>query len=113
MVPNAPELRLPFGAVKFARSNRLNASIRTSTLARSPSETILLAARSTCQNFGPRTLLRGALPNGWLGSVGMTTQSLLNQFVIDCWPAGAYGTPGRFGRSLLLPPKSRASPGTR
>ena len=30
---------------------------------------------STCQNSGPRTLLRAALPNGWLGSVGMTTAS--------------------------------------
>src|SRR2546428_12492093 len=98
MVPNAPELRLPLGAVKFARSKRLNASTRTSTLIRSPSDTILLAARSTCQNFGPRTLLRGALPNGWLGSVGMTTQSLLNQFVIDCWSAGAYGSHVRVGR---------------
>ena len=33
------------------------------------------AAKSTCQNSGPRYALRGALPNGWLGSVGMTTDA--------------------------------------
>ena len=40
------------------------------------------AARSNCQKFGPRTVLRSALPNGWLGSVGTTTQALLNQLLI-------------------------------
>ena len=43
-------------------------------------------------------MLRGALPNGWLGSVGTATHAALNQFVIDCWPAGAYGSHVRFGR---------------
>ena len=31
------------------------------------------AAKSTCQKYGRRMLLRGALPNGWLGSVGIAT----------------------------------------
>ena len=33
------------------------------------------ACTSRLQNIGPRTVLRPALPNGWLGSVGMTTAS--------------------------------------
>ena len=44
---------------------------------------------SSCQNIGPRTVLRAALPNGWLGSVGTVTQVLLNQLVIVCAPPGA------------------------
>src|SRR6476469_7330629 len=98
MVPNAPELRLPFGGAKLSRLNRLNASTRNSSLTSLARAICLVAARSKLQKFGPRTLLRGALPNGWLGSVGTTTQSLLNQLEIDCWPAAGYGSHATFGR---------------
>src|SRR5206468_7568827 len=77
MVPNVPLLRLPAGGAKLIRSNRLNASTLTCSFVRPPIAMFLLAARSNVQKFGPRTLLRGALPNGWLGSVGNTTQAVL------------------------------------
>src|SRR5207247_8431051 len=115
IVPNAAELRLPFGAAKFARSNRLNASTRTSSRAAvgdAPNGIDLLAAASTCQKPGPRTVLRPALPNGWLESVGIATQSLLNQFAIDCVPDAAYGSHVTFGRSLFAPRKCCAMPDT-
>ena len=48
--------------------------------------------------FNKACVVIPAFPNGWLGSVGMTTHALLNQFVIDCWPAGAYGSQTTFGR---------------
>src|SRR5947207_14857364 len=98
MVPNVELLRLAAGGVKFTRLKRLNASSRSCSRACPPSATFLLAARSNCQKFGPRTLLRGALPNGWLGSVGRATHAGLNQLVIDCWPAAAYGSHVMFGR---------------
>src|SRR6266436_1421444 len=82
MVPNAPELRLPFGARKFVWLNRLNASRRNSKAAGPPSGNRFDIARSICQNFGPRTVLRPALPNGWLGSAGAATHALLNQLLI-------------------------------
>src|SRR6266852_18506 len=66
IVPKVAALRLAAGAVKFTRSNWVK--------------------------LGPRTLLRGALPNGWLGSVGIDTHAVLNQLVIDCWPSAAYGS---------------------
>src|SRR6185436_14261512 len=98
MVPNVELLRFAAGGVKFTRLNRLNASSRSCNRACPPSATFLLAARSNCQKLGPRTLLRGAFPNGWLGSVGTDTHAGLNQFVIDCWPFGAYGSQVMFGR---------------
>ena len=98
IVPNPPALRLPLGGVKLTRSNRLNASTRSSTRDSPAIRTRLTAARSIDQKFGPRTVLRPAFPNGWLGLVGMTTQSLLNQLVIDCDPDAAYGSHVTFGR---------------
>src|SRR5262245_57549776 len=98
MVPKPPELRLPLGGAKLARSNRLNASTRSSRRAVPAIGTCFTAAKSNDQNFGPRTVFRAALPNGWLGSVGTTTHALLNQFVIDCSAAGAYGSQATFGR---------------
>ena len=77
IVPNPPELLFPFGAWKFVRLNRLNASSLISTFELDPTDTCLLSARSTCQNDGPRTKLRGAFPNGWLASVGTTTHEAL------------------------------------
>jgi len=82
IVPNPPELLFPFGARKFVRLNRLNASSRISTLELDPTDTCLLSARSTCQNDGPRTELRGAFPQGLLGPVGMTTQEALKYAVM-------------------------------
>src|SRR5215470_19730121 len=83
IVPNAPELRLPFGACKFVRLRTLNASRRTSSLARLPSASCLVSDASSCQNQGARTLFLGALPNGWLGSVGATTHDALKYAVVD------------------------------
>ena len=98
MVPKLPALRLLAGGPKLTRLNRLNASMRSSMCALFGSATFLIAARSNWRKFGPRTLLRGALPNGWLGSVGRVTHAVLNQLVIDCWPLGAYGSQVMFGR---------------
>jgi len=36
------------------------------------------------ENFGPLTVLRPALPNGWLGSVGTLTQVRSNQLLMVC-----------------------------
>src|SRR5262245_49119751 len=99
MVPNAAELRLPLGARKFVWLNRLNASRRNSRLpAGHGIAKRLLATKSTCQNIGARTLLRGELPNGWLGSVGATTVA---GFRYRCGVrsfSGISGSPIRFGR---------------
>src|SRR5262249_50079600 len=104
-LPNAAFDRLRFGVgfvppwnVKFDRFSTLNASSRSSRDAAPTRATRLETARSTCANAGPRSALRGALPNGWLGSVGITKASLLNQFCGVCWPAAGYGSPTRFGR---------------
>src|SRR5206468_12851930 len=112
IVPKVALLRLAAGARKFTRSNRLNASTRNWSFVRPPSATFLLAARSNCVKFGPRTLLRGALPNGWLGSVGSDTHAALNQLVIDCEPAGAYGSQVTVVRQLLAPVKELLIPET-
>src|SRR5215470_17271393 len=82
IVPNAAELRLPLGAWKFVRFRTLNASSRSSTFAALPNAICLVSEASSCQNQGARTLLRAALPNGWLGSVGATTQLELKYAVI-------------------------------
>jgi hypothetical protein len=37
---------------------------------------------STVHVSGPRTLLRGEFPNGWLGSVGTVTVVRLNQLLM-------------------------------
>src|SRR6187200_1281774 len=98
MVPKAPALRLPLGARKFVRLSRLNASKRNSKRAGPPSAKRFDSAVSSCQNFGPLTVLRPALPKGWLGSVGTLTQSRLNQFVIVWALPCAYGSQLTFGR---------------
>ena len=77
-----------------------------------PSAKCLLIAKSICQNTGPRTLLRGALPNGCEMSVGITTASRLNQFVMVCCPFAGYGSPARFGRKMFWPLKSCVMPDT-
>src|SRR5215831_13493594 len=105
MLPKFAALRLAAGGAKLSRLKRLKASTRSCSLAAPPRPMFLLAAASNCQKFGPRTLLRGALPNGWLGSVGIDTHCVLNQLVIDCCPAGAYGSQVRFGRKLFAPEK--------
>ena len=88
IVPNVATLRFDAGAVKFTRLNRLKTSRRNSARLSPLTLICLIAARSNCVKFGPRTLLRGAFPNGWLGSVGTDTHEGLNQLVIDCWPFG-------------------------
>ena len=97
-MPNAAALRLPFGARKFVWFSRLNASMRNSNCAGPPSGTRLEATRSSCQNFGPRTELRSALPNGWLGSVGTATQARLNQLLMVRSSPVAIGSQVTFGR---------------
>ena len=82
MVPNAPELRLPLGPRKLARFSRLKASSRNSNCAGPPTAKRLESAVSSCQNIGPRTVFRFALPNGWLGSVGALTHDLSNQLLM-------------------------------
>ncbi|MEZ5285636.1 MAG: hypothetical protein R2712_12690 [Vicinamibacterales bacterium] len=78
IVPKPPLLRLPLGARKLVRLSRLKNSARNSTLPFGQGiATRFDATKSIDQKRGPRTLLRGALPNGWLGSVGMTTASRL------------------------------------
>lgn len=98
IVPNAPLLRFPFGARKFVRFRRLNASTRTSSRTAGPNARCLLAATSICQNSGPLTLFRAALPNGWLGSVGTTTVLRFSQLPIVRSPFGVSGSPVTFGR---------------
>src|SRR5688572_29955713 len=98
MVPNAPALRLPFGARKLVLFRALNASMRICSCAGPPSGNVLDAARSSCQNFGPRTEFLAALPNGWLGSVGATTQALLNQLAMVRSAPAAIGSQVTFGR---------------
>jgi hypothetical protein len=58
----------------------------------------LIAAKSNCQKFGPRTELRSALPNGAFGDVGTDTHEVLNQLLMVCWPLGAYGSQVTLGR---------------
>ena len=81
IVPNAAALRLPLGARKLVRFSRLKNSARNSTAPDGHGIGMRRdSARSTCQYAGPRTLFRSAFPNGWLGSVGITTLLRLNQF---------------------------------
>src|SRR4029077_5623440 len=98
MVPNVAALRFDAGARKLSWCKRLSPWSRHCSWVRSPTAKFLLAARSNCQKPGPRTLLRGALPNGWLGWVAIATHAVLSQFVIDCWPAAAYGSQVTLGR---------------
>src|SRR5262245_39958682 len=79
MAPNVAALRLPLGARKLVWLSRLKASRRNSNCAVPARAKRFEAARSNCQKFGPRTRLRAALPNGWLGSVGIDTHAALNQ----------------------------------
>ncbi len=53
---------------------------------------------STSHRSGPRTLLRSALPNGWLGSVGTVTVVRLNQLLMVRSLSGTSGSPFTFGR---------------
>src|SRR5207248_1210599 len=103
IVPNVAALRLLAGGAKLTRLNRLNASTRNCNFARPAIAMFLVAAASNWRKFGPRTLFRGALPNGWLGSVGRVTHAVLNQFVIDCAPSGAEGSQVTFGRWFFAP----------
>ena len=65
----------------------------------------LLIAKSICQNTGPRTLLRGALPNGCEMSVGTTTVSRLNQLLMVCCPSAGYGSPAQVRTENVLAPE--------
>ena len=74
IVPKAAALRLPLGgARKFVRLSRLNASTRNCDLRPDADGQRELLRRDEVDlpEAGPRTLLRSALPNGWLGSVGI------------------------------------------
>ena len=97
-MPNAPALRLPFGARKFVRLSRLNASSRNSNLRRAAERERLRQRRSRAARTSARArCCAPALPNGWLGSVGTLTQSRLNQLVIVCALPCAYGIAGHVG----------------
>src|SRR5687767_6328227 len=98
IVPKAAWLRLPFGARKFTRLSRLNASTRNWTRVSEPtgSGNSFAATASSCQNHGPRAALRGAFPNGLLGSVGAVTLSRLRYSVTES--RLPYGLPFRFAR---------------
>src|SRR3990170_7010836 len=98
MVPKALALRLPFGARKFVLLSRLNASNRNSNRAGPPSAKRFEIAVSSCQNRGPATVLRPALPNGLLRSAGAVTQERSNQLVIVCASPWAYGSQLTFAR---------------
>ena len=82
IVPNAPELRLPFGARKFVRLSRLNASSRNSNCAGPPSANLFDAREIELPEVRAAHGVAPALPNGWLGSVGAATHDRLNQLVI-------------------------------
>src|SRR6188508_3185059 len=97
MVPKAAELRLALAARKFVLLSRLKTSVRNSSrVPRQPRSNTLLRARSSWKNGSLRTELRLALPKGWLGSVGITTASLLKKFVGE--RSGEYGSPTMLGR---------------
>src|SRR5262249_33230437 len=74
-VPKEARLRLPSGARKFVLLSTLKASTRSSSALPRPTAKLFCRARSSCQKESPRTLLRGALPKGLLGSVGTLTQA--------------------------------------
>ena len=74
IVPNAALLMLPFGARKFVRLSRLKNSARNSRLPLRHG----IGSASTPQSPPATPSARdrrcvGALPNGWLGSVGAAT----------------------------------------
>src|SRR5688572_5670216 len=99
IVPYATALRLPLGARKFTRLSKLKNSPRNSKLPlRHGMEKRFDATRSMVHSSGPRTLLRGALPKGWLGSVGSVTVVRLSQLLIVRSPSGTSGSPLTFGR---------------
>ena len=74
IVPKLAFDRLAFGVLKFVRLNRLNASKRNSSARVVAAEAeALVQAEIELPERGPRTTLRGALPNGWVRSVGIST----------------------------------------
>ena len=99
IVPNEAMLMLPFGARKFVRLSKLKNSARNSRLPlRHGIGNRFDAAKFTSQTFGPRYAFLGALPNGWLGSVGAATPLRLNQFCALRWSFGTNTSPMTFGR---------------
>ena len=98
IVPKPPEERFEFGLSKFVRFSRLKASLRNSSLKRSVKENSLCRPKFSTSTRGPRTMLRPALPKGWLRSVGIETLAALSQLFSVREAAGVTGSPMILGR---------------
>src|SRR6266704_747601 len=67
--PNEADPNVEFGFAKLTLLNALKMSMWSSSLAVFASGTVFASDRSVCTHFGPRSTLRGALPNVYCAGI--------------------------------------------
>ena len=121
MRPKFALFMVPFGLFSITLSNTLNASMRNSRrrLFTLDSRRIFASDMSVLKVLGPRSGLRGALPNcPRSGRVHSDTVLVLNHCAIFSSRerlSGSVGSPFRFGRCAAQPPQpmsARSTPET-